>query len=908
MWKKFRKLKKPRNILFAGIVCFLIFITYLYSHLHSNVGGIAFSDMKRYATPVPECFRDRNFQSSEKFHKSSKFTSTRQKALVFLESSRSQVSKEIITMLESVRFKFHVVYGELKKLPNLTDDDKGKYAVIIFETMTMYNLMAKWNKEVLDKYCRDYEAGLLFFLKPQKTKGYNLENLETFSKVKGLPLFYLSGVNIRDYELNTTSPVLRITKPGKVWEGDLSYPHEWTVFQLGHPTYAAVSWAKLVNGSKHSKNRPQRKSSRNLFGVFTDNSLPQDAADEDGVAADASEEKFPVIVHDRGLLDGIQKIIVGAGFRFWLHKVLFMDALSYLSHGKLATPLERYVQVDIDDMFVGPVGARMNKQDVDALVKFQQEVRRDFIPNFTFQLGFSGKFIFKGTNEENEGDQRLLDLHHHFAWFPHMWSHMQAHWFKTTESLCTYMDENYRFAIRHHFNFSSRYAVAPHHAGVFPVHEQLYTCWQQIWNITTTSTEEYPHLRPDHKRRGFVYRGVKVLPRQTCGLYTHTLKLGLYPNGPQVLHEMIQGGSLFQSLLFNKFAIYMTHLSNYGNDRLAIYTFERLFNFVKCWTNLRMIQEKPEVMARKYFETFPEDQEPVWLNPCIDKRHKEIWSTEKSCSKLPSFIIAGPQKSGTTALHYFLKLHPNLVASLPSPKTFEEIQFFNDVNYFKGLDWYMDFFPQPGNDTLLYEKSATYFDQIQAPKRAHALLPDNYIVVVLIDPAKRAYSWYQHMRAHADPTALEFTFYDVIRSRRKNSLITGLQRRCLDPGFYTDHLERWLEYYPPNQLIILDGDELVKNPFSTLHFLQKSMNFKRYFDYSNALVYDEKKGFYCQMLPNGKSQCLGKGKGRIYPNMDDKSDMFLAKYYADSNKRLKRLLVELRKPVPAWLHNRVGRT
>jgi len=57
---------------------------------------------------------------------------------------------------------------------------------------------------------------------------------------------------------------------------------------------------------------------------------------------------------------------------------------------------------------------------------------------------------------------------------------------------------------------STGYAVAPHHGGVFPVHEQLYQCWKEIWNITTTSTEEYPHLRPDHKRRGFIYKGISV--------------------------------------------------------------------------------------------------------------------------------------------------------------------------------------------------------------------------------------------------------------------------------------------------------------------------------------------------------------------------------------------------------------
>lgn len=42
----------------------------------------------------------------------------------------------------------------------------------------------------------------------------------------------------------------------------------------------------------------------------------------------------------------------------------------------------------------------------------------------------------------------------------------------------------------------SGYSVSPHHSGVYPVHELLYTAWKKVWNIRVTSTEEYPHLRP----------------------------------------------------------------------------------------------------------------------------------------------------------------------------------------------------------------------------------------------------------------------------------------------------------------------------------------------------------------------------------------------------------------------------
>ena len=56
----------------------------------------------------------------------------------------------------------------------------------------------------------------------------------------------------------------------------------------------------------------------------------------------------------------------------------------------------------------------------------------------------------------------------------------------------------------------------------------------------------------------------------------------------------------------------MTHFGNYGNDRLALYTFEALADFVHTWTNLRMVTVPPTEMADKYFELWPEDTKPVW--------------------------------------------------------------------------------------------------------------------------------------------------------------------------------------------------------------------------------------------------------------------------------------------------------
>ena len=104
--------------------------------------------------------------------------------------------------------------------------------------------------------------------------------------------------------------------------------------------------------------------------------------------------------------------------------------------------------------------------------------------------------------------------------------------------------------------------------------------------------------------------------------------------------------------------------------------------------------------------------------------------------------------SGTSALHTFLSMHPAIESNVASPTTFEEVQFFNGKNYYKGLDWYMSFFPEPtvtANTTqpVLFEKSANYFDAELAPERAFALLPKAKLICIMIHPAKRAYSWYQ---------------------------------------------------------------------------------------------------------------------------------------------------------------------
>ncbi|KAB7498341.1 Bifunctional heparan sulfate N-deacetylase/N-sulfotransferase [Armadillidium nasatum] len=353
----------------------------------------------------------------------------------------------------------------------------------------------------------------------------------------------------------------------------------------------------------------------------------------------------PYKTYDKGQYDKIRRILFGGGVQFWLHRLLLLDALSYLSYGRISVSLRRYILVDIDDIFVGPKGNRITPDDVQAMLDSQERLKKS-VPGFQFNLGFSGKFFQKGSSLENEGDRLLLKYVDKFWWFGHMWGHTQPHKVETVDQLMMLMEKNKEFAVKHGIPTDSGYSVAPHHSGVYPVHEALYEAWKEVWKIRVTSSEEYPHLRPSRLRRGFIHRNIMILPRQTCGLYTHTNYFDKYPGGKVVLDSSINGGELFQTIVFNPIS---DQSESYAAVCLSVYAgsnapFEQ--NQIE-WINLvRMCVTSYQIGLH------------LPANPCLDKRHTEIWSPNKTCNQLPRFLVIGPQKTGTTALYTFLAMHP----------------------------------------------------------------------------------------------------------------------------------------------------------------------------------------------------------------------------------------------------------
>jgi heparan sulfate N-deacetylase/N-sulfotransferase NDST2 len=377
--------------------------------------------------------------------------------------------------------------------------------------------MDKWNRELLDKYCREYSVGIVGFMSPS-------EETLVGAQLRGFPLFVHTNLRLRDASLNPSSKVLRLTKAGDTAWGPLP-GNDWAVFQHNDSTYEPLEFAQ-----KNTLDYP----------------------------IDGVQPPLTTVLQDHGKLDGIQRIFFGSGLRFWLHRLLFLDALSYLSHGQLSVSLERMILVDVDDIFVGERGTRLREDDVLALIATQKRIS-DLVPGFRFNLGFSGKYFHHGTKEENMGDDLLLQNVDKFTWFSHMWNHQQPHLYDNLTMLMNDMILNKEFAKLKGIPLDSGYSVSPHHSGVYPVHELLYQAWKRVWNIKVTSTEEYPHLRPARLRRGFIHRNIMVLPRQTCGLFTHTMYIGKSCNITKYNNRSKKIKTFYSYLAMSIFIFLFTH-------------------------------------------------------------------------------------------------------------------------------------------------------------------------------------------------------------------------------------------------------------------------------------------------------------------------------------------------------------
>ncbi len=198
---------------------------------------------------------------------------------------------------------------------------------------------------------------------------------------------------------------------------------------------------------------------------------------------------------------------------------------------------------------------------------------------------------------------------------------------------------------------------------------------------------------------------------------------------------------------------------------------------------------------------------------------------------LPEFLIIGAAKSATTTLYAYLEQSPHVAWSLR-----KEAFFFNQTFHW-GLNWYRAFFPlrsqvrrqarRIGGQVQTGEGSPDYLFHPHVARRVKDTLPDVKLVAILRNPIDRAYSFYKHQIMRTNEP---LTFEEAIDAEEKR-LKGELERMESDDryasfarqhysykarGRYMEQLDRWLEHFPREQILVQLTDDLRSEPQATV--------------------------------------------------------------------------------------------
>lgn len=196
---------------------------------------------------------------------------------------------------------------------------------------------------------------------------------------------------------------------------------------------------------------------------------------------------------------------------------------------------------------------------------------------------------------------------------------------------------------------------------------------------------------------------------------------------------------------------------------------------------------------------------------------------------LPSFLICGGHRCGTTALYRALAAHPTVLKPLLN----NGMHYFA-TGYHLGPRWYRAHFPlrrtadrvaaELGVAPQTFESSPYYLYHPHAPARIAGDLGDVRLVVLVRDPVQRAYSQYAHELARgfeSEPSFARALALEPVRLRGQ------VRRMMVDPtyhsfthqhqayrarGEYVRYLDAFAAEVGRERILVLDSAELFAAP------------------------------------------------------------------------------------------------
>jgi sulfotransferase family protein len=195
---------------------------------------------------------------------------------------------------------------------------------------------------------------------------------------------------------------------------------------------------------------------------------------------------------------------------------------------------------------------------------------------------------------------------------------------------------------------------------------------------------------------------------------------------------------------------------------------------------------------------------------------------------LPSFVVVGAQRCGTTTIFQTLSDHPQVLRPVVDKGT-----DYYTLHFSRGLDWYRAQMPLRATvharsahrgPAQVFEACTYYMFHPLAVERMARDLPDAKLVVMLRDPVERAYSAYKHEFARGFETEPDFSAALELEPARLSGEVEKMQNDIdyqsfshrhhayRSRGQFAEQLSRIYQHYPPAQVHVMQSESFFANP------------------------------------------------------------------------------------------------
>ena len=221
--------------------------------------------------------------------------------------------------------------------------------------------------------------------------------------------------------------------------------------------------------------------------------------------------------------------------------------------------------------------------------------------------------------------------------------------------------------------------------------------------------------------------------------------------------------------------------------------------------------------------------------------------------RLPTFVVIGAMKCGTTSLHRYLRKHPEISVSRKKETNF----FVEEKNWSRGLGWYESMFdpayPVRGDFSPNYSKHPKFKG---VPERMKTLLPDAKLIYMVREPVDRMVSQYIHQ---VDAGRERRPFAQALQNLEANHYI--------DLSCYYSQLSRFLEHYPKDNALVISLEALSSDPAPLLSRVADFLELQRPYDWSQRLTARRYNTSKQKLRPNRLGLFLNNHAKSLYRNL-----------------------------------------